>query len=265
VRARVRTLAVPLGLAAAFWPVWRWYLARLGDGGDERWGLLAVAAIAILARRPGPTAAAAEGALPVVCIGVATYAIAFPLLPPLGRAALAVSALGVYLSRRRFGRLIHLGVLGLLLLALPVEATVQFVLGYPLRALVARSSAGLLGLGGVAARPEGTGLVWAGETVLVDAPCSGVRMLWAGLLLALILAVLLGLSNPRTLALTTVAVVLLLVANVLRATALFILETGVLTLPRSAHEMVGAAAFSLAAGAVTWAAFRLARRSPCAT
>ena len=32
----------------AFWPVWRWYTLRLGTAGDEKWGLLALFAAALM-------------------------------------------------------------------------------------------------------------------------------------------------------------------------------------------------------------------------
>jgi hypothetical protein len=43
----------------------------------------------------------------------------------------------------------------------------------------------MLALTGAAVHAEGTGLRWAGGLIEIDVPCSGIRMLWAGLHLAL--------------------------------------------------------------------------------
>src|SRR5690606_31711754 len=118
---------------------------------------------------------------------VAAYAAGYHFLPPLVRAGLAALALGLALSRWRFGVWLHPGVTGLLLLSLPVVPTLQFYLGYPMRWLVAALASAMLRLAGYAVRPEGACLDWAGKLVALDAPCSGVRMLWAGLFLAMAL------------------------------------------------------------------------------
>jgi exosortase/archaeosortase family protein len=140
-----------------------------------------------------------------------------------------------------------------------VEATLQFVLGYPLRFVVARCSAFLLHGFGVVA--HGTSLHWAGETVLVDAPCSGLRMLWMALFLALTLAALQSLRATRTLLVVVYAVAAAFVGNVLRATALFFTETGLVPCPAWVHEGAGIVAF----GAVALVVVRVAGHSdrPC--
>ena len=41
--------ALPLLLqAAAFWPVWRWYAARVTDSSDDAWGWVALVTAAIM-------------------------------------------------------------------------------------------------------------------------------------------------------------------------------------------------------------------------
>jgi exosortase/archaeosortase family protein len=261
--ASLWAVASPVGLSLAFWPVWRWYVLRLADGSDERWGLLALATALVLAWHAHAPSPPRQDALHIVAVPVAVYAVTFPLLPPLAHAILAVVAVGLFVSQAYLPRPVQAPICGLLLLALPVEATAQFVIGYPLRVLVARGSASLLALGGLAVEPRGSGLSWAGETVLVDAPCSGVRMLWAGLFLALVLACLHGLGAGRTAALVTAALALTLAANTGRAAVLFLAEAQVVRAPAWAHEAVGVLAFILAALAVAWLASRLRREGPC--
>ena len=79
---------------------------------------------------------------------------------------------------------------GLMLLALPIIPPLQFYVGYPLRLATAFVSARLLSLHGLSIDAVGTCLDWNGTLIAVDAPCSGVRMLWTGLYLAMGLVLL---------------------------------------------------------------------------
>lgn len=248
-RAGRRLLLAWMALLAAFWPVWRWYAARLADGADDKWGLFALAlalALAWARRRVGPVPDLRLATL--LCV----YSLGFASLPPLGRAMLAVLALGSLLARSCRGP--HAALVGLLLLSLPLEATLQYLLGYPLRFAVATSSALLLAPWGVQA--QGTTLLWAGETVLVDAPCSGLRMLWVSLLLGLGLAAWKRLGSRRTVFVAATAVVAAFSANVLRSTALFFTETGLLAWPEWTHAGVGLAAMATVTGLVVMASGR---------
>ncbi len=68
--------------------------------------------------------------------------------------------------------------LGLSCLALPLLASLQFYAGYPLRAITAEASRWLLQGLGLAVERSGASLLVDGRLVLVDAPCSGVQLLW---------------------------------------------------------------------------------------
>jgi exosortase/archaeosortase family protein len=236
-------------LAVAFWPVWRWYALRLVDGADEKWGVLALVLVAVLAwaRRQIGTPPFALLALTLLA-----YAAAYAHLPPLGRALLALAAVGLVVRRSCKGP--HLALVGLLFLSLPVEATLQHVCGYPLRHVVASCSALLLSGLGVVAR--GTTLCWAGETILVDAPCSGLRMLWTALLLGLTLCALQSLRAIRTVLVALTSIAAAFAGNVLRATALFFKEAGIVSLPVWTHEGMGLLAFGLVALVIVRAARR---------
>lgn len=235
-----------LALIAA-WPILRWFVARLGDGGDERFGLIAlVLAIALTPREVWRERAAGwrlmiAGALVLIAALPAGIA-AMPMLP---RALLLVCALSVLFCRGAGA----LGRAGLLALSLPVTATLQFFAGYPLRVLTAELGRPIIALFGVATERAGVALQWSGGVVVVDAPCSGVHMLWTGGVLVCALAAWLRLGARRTLALGAAGLVAILLGNVLRAAALFFIESGLWSAPARAHEGVGLAIFAaLAAG-----------------
>mgnify|MGYP001354366258 CR=1 FL=1 len=236
----------------AGWPVWRWYLARIGDGSDEPWGLAALAvAMAFVPwrrlREPLPPGAA-------LCVGGAAAAVflGYELLPALVRGWFWMLALVALIGRAGPA----LARAGLLLLSLPVVATAQFYLGFPLRALTAACSVPLLHLFGYEVTRQGTALRWAGETVLVDAPCSGIQMLWTGLFAACVLAAVRGLGGRGTLRLLRWASVTVAVANLLRCVALFLIEVRLGAPVRWQHEGIGLVLFGAALGSVAWMAGR---------
>ncbi|OAM88021.1 hypothetical protein AW736_21155 [Termitidicoccus mucosus] len=238
-------------LLAADWPVLRWHAARMGDGGDEPLGLLALGLALALTPRAAwrseisNTAALASGALALAA------ALASGWLPMLARAMLLAAALGVALEGRPPTNVSGgaLGRAGLLVLSLPVMATLQFYAGYPLRVLTAEAGRSLIALLGVATERAGVVLTWSGGMVVVDAPCSGVHMLWTGGVLACALAAWLRLGAARTLALGAAALLAILLGNTVRAAVLFFTESGLWPAPGWAHEGIGLAVFgALAAG-----------------
>ena len=258
-------LRAPLIVAAqlvAFWPVWRWYSARVGASTDEAWGLLAFACAAFFLWK-GKAAGAARPGLLFPALLVLVYAASYPFLPPLLRAAVAVTALGCTAALLRLGRRFHPGTLGLLYLSLPVIPSLQFYGGYPLRTLVAGAAAPLLRLGGFAVVQEGTCLNWAGRLIWVDAPCSGIRMLWVGLLLACALACLYELRPLKTLLALAAASVAIFAGNVLRAVALFYVEAGIVAAPPWAHDYVGGVAFAAVAAFIIVTVRQIGRVSRC--
>lgn len=251
-----RAIAV-LAVLVAGWPVLRWYALRLGDGSDEPHGLAALAAALLFApwrawREPlSPRRHATLAALLFLSCA------AFPFTPPLARALIFVAALGIAAAPRGF----TLAWSALLALSLPLVATLQFYLGYPLRALTASLAAPLLALGGLRVEASGTTLSWAGERVIVDTPCSGLRMLWTGLVLAAVLACRLRLGALPALKLFQQAALAIFVANTIRAAFIFCLETGLWPNPPWAHETVGLALFA----AVALGVVALAERRVSAT
>ena len=241
-RQTVTPLAAILGVAIAFWPVWGWYWSRITDGTDEPWGVLALLTMIVLLWRQ-PIPAPAPWQMKGVCVIMTGYLVTFHAAFPLFRAAMAMSAMALVLARMQS----PLALWTLLLLSLPVVPSLQFFLGYPLRLLVADTSAGLLHLCGIAVFQEGTALRWAGETVLVDAPCSGLKMVWAGLYFAATLALWHRLRSVSALLLFLGSGVVILGANIIRSTLLFFKEAHVVAAPDWTHAGTGLVVFAAAA------------------
>jgi exosortase/archaeosortase family protein len=99
--------------------------------------------------------------------------------------------------------------------------------------------------------------------IWIDAPCSGIKMLWVGLLLTFVVLCLYELPLLKTLLVLPLAGVVILVANVFRAVALFYLEAGVLRLPSWGHEYAGVIAFVLEAAGIIAIVLMMRRRTVC--
>ncbi len=256
-----RLMPALLLVVVALWPVWHWYGNRLLAAPEERAGVLALA-VAVLIGWRAPSASPPRWPLLLPALLLLAYIASVPIAPPLVRAVLGTSTLVALVSSLRLGSRLHLGLWGLALLALPVLPSLQFYLGYPLRAAVAQGAAPLLRGAGYAVLPEGACLRWGEALIAVDAPCSGVRMLWTGLFLALALAAWLRLSPWRTAAALCLAFAAVLAGNVLRATALFFPEAGVLHLPAWGHAGIGAVSFLLVAAGIAGSVLWLHRWNP---
>src|SRR5262245_27212827 len=224
---------------AAFWPVWRWYAHRVTDGSDDAWGPIALVTALLFIFREKAVNEQNRASLWLPLIFMMLYAASYPFLSPLPRAVIAITTIAATISSSRFGQRMHLGLLGLLTLSLPLIASLQYFLGYPLRLLVAMLAAPLLRLNGFAVLREGTALTWAGNPVEIDAPCSGVKMLWAGMFLTFTLACFYRLSTSRTVLAIAFALVAIVLGNLLRSTALFYVEAGIVHLASFAHTAIG--------------------------
>jgi len=189
------------------------------------------------------------------------YSALYHFLAPLPRAAIAVTAIAATVSSMRFGRRLHLGVWGLLLLALPVVASLQFYLGFPMRAVVAKLAAPMLQINGFAVTAVGASLNWNGDPILIDAPCSGVKMLWTGFYLTCALACYYKLNAKRTALACAAAFAAIIIGNTFRAAALFYVESGAanLRLPDWMHEGVGVVVFAATAITIAWMVGKVTR------
>ena len=243
----VRTaLWLPFALLLALWPHWRWMAARMVDGSDEPWGVVAlVTVLVLLVRERRALQTPARTPLAVAALLAVAAAATLLAAPPLVAAGVAMLALGVLLASH-LPRRSAAPLMTLLLLALPLIATLQFYLGFPLRVLTAQLAAPLLGAFGIAAQPMGAALQWQGGTVLVDAPCAGIAMLWLGAYCMALLSWLHDASALRTFGNGCAAAALVFAANVLRNVVLFFPESGHVHWPAWSHDAVGIAAFALA-------------------
>jgi exosortase/archaeosortase family protein len=262
----MKRIVLILGLQLlAFWEVWRWYVSRAVYSWDQPWGVLAlIAAIVFLvaSKRPLPKN---EPSLFLPTLLIVVYVATYSIFPPLIRATIAFTALAVTTSSLRFGKAFHPGLFGLFYLSLPTIPTLQFFGGYPMRVVVAQLTAPILRMGGFAVIPEGTCLNWGGQLIWIDAPCSGIKMLWVGMFLTFVILCLYELPILKTLFLLPLTGIVILCANVFRAVALFYVEAGVLNLPSWGHEYAGIIAFVLEAAGIVSIVFMLRkRRSVCA-
>jgi exosortase/archaeosortase family protein len=232
---------------ACFWPVWRWYGERLDDGADEPWAIAALLAAIVLSwPRAGLSFRPRDRLIGVAAMLTMGYAAIAPFAPPLVRAVFALAALGCTWISVSGADARAPAILGLFALAVPVIASLQFYAGYPMRLVTASGATALLNLLGEHVVRAGTNMVSGVRVVLVDAPCSGVRMLWAASLLCCVLVTLRERVSWLALAIALSCVPpVVLVANIVRATVLFIVQTGPREPPAWVHSAIGVGVFSL--------------------
>ncbi|WP_137935922.1 archaeosortase/exosortase family protein [Chitinivorax sp. B] len=244
----MHTMLIPFAMLAATWPVWQWFAEGSLDASNQSWGwLAAVIAILLMWRRPqAATLPVRPLLLPTAWI--ATYAMAtWSAWPMAVRATFACMALATWASAMRAGRRLDLAFCLLLLLALPLAASLQFYLGYPLRVLAGVISSALLQAQGLSVIRDGALLVWGVQAIAIDAPCSGVNMLWSALLLSTTLACARNLDTRRTAIGLLWAVIVVILANAVRAAALFYTESGIISAPAWIHSAIGIMMFTMAA------------------
>ena len=260
----MKRLLLILGLQLlAFWEVWHWYVTRAIYSWDQPWGVVAfVAAVLflIVSRNPLPQN---ERSLWLPATVILVYAATYFVLPPLARALIAFTAVAMTACLLRFGKAFHAGLFGLFYLSLPTIPTLQFFGGYPLRVVVAELTAPILRMGGFAFVAEGTCLNWSGQLIWFDAPCSGIKMLWVGLLLTFVVLCFHELSLRKTLLLMPLVGIVIMGANVFRAVALFYIEARVLDFPAGSHEYAGVIAFILEAVGIISLVFTVRKGFDC--
>ena len=217
---------------ASFWSTWYWFVERIFDNSDEPIGILSACALLALVfikkkkSESSPYSAINIGAAAFFYLA---YILSFTLVSKLASATLAtltlcftINALIVPLS---------LAETTLALLSLPVVASINFYLGFPLRVIVAKLASILLAFAGIMAQPHGALLTYNEKLVYVDAPCSGVKLLWFALFITAFLSSYLSASTKRTLIYLSIAFLLSIFANGLRVTSLFYLECDLIHVP----------------------------------
>jgi exosortase/archaeosortase family protein len=239
----------------ALWPHGVYLVQRALDGSDDPLGLIALLAAAglVASQRQRLRLTPHLGWL-VAAIGLALiangawWAGAPSLLTALLAALSLAGALMAWWPRERA----RAPLLGLVVLALPWLATLQFYLGWPLRVLTAQLSAWGLQLAGFAAERSGASMLVNGQLVIVDAPCSGVQMAWFAYFTACICGAAVAADDRAFVRRVPLIGVIVLLGNVVRNSVLVALESRPLGLLPVWHETIGLAALAAVCMAV-WA------------
>lgn len=240
--------------AAALWTHWRWAAARVADGSDDPLGLAALAVLLwAVARQAGELRGTPRlGALAAALLLSVAATVAVFIAPPLVGALIAALALVCGLHAFMPSNRATLPLAGLAVLALPVISSLQFYAGYPLRVLTAQISTWALQLAGMQAARSGSAMQVDGQLVIVDAPCSGVQMVWMGYFCACAIAAFVGSSDRRFVARLPWVGLLVLLGNVVRNTVLVALEARGAALPETLHQGIGLVVLALVCTGVVW-------------
>lgn len=260
-KRKIPDFAAVLLVALSFWPVWIWFIERFNDKSDEPLGLLALltfVAVYFSRTRPENLCSSNKISLKPVIALIAFYVLANNQLPALIKAAIAVTCL-VLVLRATIGRgRMFAGDWFLIYLSLPLVASFNFYAGYPLRLLCAQISTVVLNVLGMRVSQEGTLLGFGGNLVQIDAPCSGIKMMWLALYLMALFLSHFKVGTGRALLLLATAVVAAVVANTARVILLFLIEMHIFEIPPGndelVHQLIGLATFSLLALVVGFAA-----------
>ena len=258
VRWGIRIDRAPAGLwlallAAALWPTWWWMSARVLDRSDDPLGLLALSALGVLVwlHRQRLRAAPRLGWFVLAIGGVLLATVAQGMLPTLAVSLVALLALAAGLAAFLPPGVATAPVLGLSVLSLPLLASLQFYAGYPLRIITAEASRWLL-MATHDVERNGTSLRVDRVLVIVDAPCSGVQMVWFGYFTACLVTLYLATSNRAFLTRLPAVSALVLASNIVRNTVLVSLEASGTHLPGWAHDGVGLVVLAGVCGAIAY-------------
>ena len=240
--------------AAALWPHWRWAAARVADGSDDPLGLAALAALLCAVWRLQPTLRGTPrpGWLMLALVTSVLATAAGLAAPPLLGALLAALALAAGLRAFMPAGPAMLPLAGLAVLALPVVSSLQFYAGYPLRVVTAQASTWLLQAAGMAAQRTGTAMQVEGRLVIVDAPCSGVQMVWMAYFCACAVAAFQSTCDRVFVRRLPWVGLLVLCGNVLRNSVLVGLEATQASVPEAVHQGVGLVVLAAVCAAVVW-------------
>ena len=238
--------------AAALWPHWAWAAARVADGSDDPLGVAALALLMIAVWRLTPTLRAnprprwLARALIASVVATAAAGAAPPLFGALCAALALVAGLRAFMPSGHA----TLPLAGLAVLALPLLSSLQFYAGYPLRVVTAQASTWVLQAVGMAAQRTGTAMQVEGRLIIVDAPCSGVQMVWMAYFCACAVAALRATNDRAFVRRLPWVGALVLAGNVLRNSVLVGLEATLPAVPEALHQGVGMVVLALVCAAV---------------
>ncbi|MBV1910680.1 MAG: exosortase/archaeosortase family protein [Kangiellaceae bacterium] len=241
-------LLVPI---LGYWRAWQWYFNRVYSSLEEAISLFAILGFLLfMAGRVITTDKKLyKFSLWPIALLMTIYSLSFLLpIPSIIRATVAFLTLSMIIYWTTFGSQPPIAFWGLIMLSMPLVPSLQFYLGYPARYISASITVPLLQLNGIAVSQSGTNLVWNQQLLQFDAPCSGVTMLWAGLIISLFISMVYQFSLFKTSVALFITCVFVLIGNVLRASSLFYLETGAMSVDQPwLHEGIGVGAFLIIA------------------
>lgn len=166
-------------------------------------------------------------------------------------ALFAMAVIGICLCRADNRYRPIFGDSALIILSLPMVASLNFYLGYPMRVLACHLASAMLNLGGLAVSAQGTEILSNNSIVGIDPPCSGIKMLWVALYLTATFASVRGLKTLPTIKVLVLSLVAAIAANALRVSSLFYVESGIIEVGTAWHSIVhsgvGVAVFALSA------------------
>ncbi len=241
--------------AAALWPHWRWAAARVADGSDDPLGVAALGVLVFAVWRMEPTLRAQPRPawLAVALLASVAATVGALAAPPLFGALFAALALAAGLRAFMPAGTAMLPLAGLAVLALPVVSSLQFYAGFPLRVVTAQLSTWGLQAAGWAVERSGTAMVVEGRLVIVDAPCSGVQMVWMAYFCACAVAAFRPQRDGAFLRRLPWVGVLVLSGNVLRNSVLVALEAtqaSPVPVSEAVHQGVGLVVLAAVCAAV---------------
>ncbi|MET0542079.1 MAG: archaeosortase/exosortase family protein, partial [Variovorax sp.] len=131
-------------------------------------------------------------------------------------------------------------------------SSLQFYAGYPLRVVTAEASRWLLAPAFSVVR-EGSTLLIDGRMVIVDAPCSGVQMVWLGYFTACAVALWAGRTDRDFLARLPAVSLFVMAGNIVRNAVLLACEGAGRPLASWAHETLGLVVLATVCAGIAWA------------
>jgi len=239
-----------------------WYISRMSDGSDEPYGILALVAWCYFLPWRRLWIDWKAGLLPgrmetAVWLLVILAIALLPNLPDLIRAGLLIAGFSFSGLIRGMPR----GATILGFLSLPILASLDFYLGYPLRLACGWIGTEGLQAVGLPVSLEGITMAIGGREIVIDRPCSGLKYLWFGWFISGYLASSMGLEAKRVAVLSFFTGAALFLANVLRVTVLFLLEWkgwgGA-----DSHEVAGLILFGLSLFVVYQIAKKIGAKQP---
>lgn len=265
---RTQAWLVLVAACIALLPTWAWMAQRFTDGSDDPLGLLAMLAMlaVVWAHRQSLGRVRAGwlrvGYFAVAAVGLAVHALAHAYLSGLPSALVGVVVLACAALAVLPRRVAAAPMLGMAVLALPILASLQFYAGYPLRVVTAEVSRWLLWAWFEVSR-TGTSLMVDGQLIIVDAPCSGVQMVWMAYFTACAVALWRGVGSGAFVRRLPLVGCTVLLANVLRNSVLVAGQAAGSPFTGWQHSAVGLVA--LAAVCALVARYMLHAKQPSST